>query len=249
MIFSFSATGNSLHLAKAVAERTGDEVREVWRMPEAVTDVSSEPSVGFVFPVWYYDMPDRLKEIIRTGFRFGQDQMVWAVMDYGTFPGSACARTVKFFSSVGVDLRFALSYRMPENYIMMFDSPSDREVEEQLSKVQDYACEVAEEIALQDVLRPRFSAVGSLASCVLHPFYGVLRRTRRFRSTDDCNGCGTCRDICPARVISIESGRPVWTAPRCLDCAACINRCPEHAIEYGGDSHSRKRYINPFSGY
>ena len=249
MIFSLSGTGNSLHLARAVAEITGDEVRELGRVPEGTVDVSSMGTVGFVFPVWYYDMPERLKEIISGHFRFGRDQIVWAAMTYGTTPGNACARTVRFFESQGVDLRFALGYQMPENYIMLFTAPGREEIERLQSEVPDHAREIADELAVQDVLRPRTTVGGSLISFFAHPFYNVFRKTRKFRVTDRCTGCGTCAEICPAPAIEMRDGRPVWTEKRCLHCAACINRCPVHAIEYGRGTVGKERYVDPHSGY
>ena len=44
-----------------------------------------------------------------------------------------------------------------------------------------------------------------------------------------CNGCGTCKDICPVNAIKIENERAV-ISDDCVECGACVNQCPNEAI-------------------
>lgn len=45
---------------------------------------------------------------------------------------------------------------------------------------------------------------------------------------DACRVCGTCADVCPTAVISIDGG-VTTDAEHCIRCCACIKSCPEEA--------------------
>jgi len=49
-----------------------------------------------------------------------------------------------------------------------------------------------------------------------------------------CNGCGTCKDICPVNAIKIENEKAVISED-CVECGACVNQCPNEAISIQED--------------
>ncbi len=56
-----------------------------------------------------------------------------------------------------------------------------------------------------------------------------------FRITDACRDSRICTAVCPSealvRVEEPEAARIEFRAARCIDCGACVERCPENAIE------------------
>jgi ferredoxin len=58
------------------------------------------------------------------------------------------------------------------------------------------------------------------------PFYAFFVKSKAFRATDACIGCGTCEAVCPTNAVRLENGRPVWGAG-CTHCMACICLCPK----------------------
>lgn len=51
-----------------------------------------------------------------------------------------------------------------------------------------------------------------------------------YKITDDCVGCGTCKDSCPNEAI-IDDGDVCRIDPDlCKDCGVCIDSCPTGAI-------------------
>ena len=65
-----------------------------------------------------------------------------------------------------------------------------------------------------------------------------------FRVESQCNSCGLCARVCPVANITLEGGKPAWLG-HCQQCLACIQLCPQQAIEYGDKTVGRKRYRHP----
>lgn len=82
-------------------------------------------------------------------------------------------------------------------------------------------------------------------SFVIAPVFRATRSDRKFRADGSCTGCGTCGRVCPVSDIEMRDGRPVWLHRGCMQCCACINRCPEHAIQYGDATVNSGRYVFP----
>ena len=49
----------------------------------------------------------------------------------------------------------------------------------------------------------------------------------------ECVGCGKCAEICPARAISMDSGRPRISRGACIHCFCCQEFCPKGAMKVG----------------
>lgn len=62
-------------------------------------------------------------------------------------------------------------------------------------------------------------------------FIGGLLRNKLVFHHDVCTGCGVCAQNCPAKVISMESGRPKADLKGCLRCYCCHELCPSKAVE------------------
>lgn len=46
---------------------------------------------------------------------------------------------------------------------------------------------------------------------------------------DKCNGCGTCREVCPVNAVEIVDGKAV-ISDDCVECGTCVDQCPNEAI-------------------
>jgi len=67
---------------------------------------------------------------------------------------------------------------------------------------------------------------------------------RAFWADDACNGCRVCARICPVQNIEMMRDRPRWQG-RCEQCFACLQWCPEEAIQFREATVSKRRYHHP----
>ena len=68
-------------------------------------------------------------------------------------------------------------------------------------------------------------------SRVLKPFPKLSAR--------DCIGCKKCANICPAKAISMEKGKPVIDRKACIHCFCCQEFCPKGAMRVGRTAIAR----------
>ncbi|HSJ56090.1 MAG TPA: EFR1 family ferrodoxin [Anaerolineae bacterium] len=71
-----------------------------------------------------------------------------------------------------------------------------------------------------------------------------------FHVDERCQGCGTCARVCPVRNIDMityagaEHAWPAWQG-RCEQCFACLQWCPNEALQFGKKTAGRQRYHHP----
>ena len=87
-----------------------------------------------------------------------------------------------------------------------------------------------------------FGLADALKSAAIGPVFARFATDARpFYVTDGCIGCGKCEKLCPRGNIVMMDGKPHWE-DHCMQCLACINACPETAIEYGRKTVGKRRY-------
>ena len=65
------------------------------------------------------------------------------------------------------------------------------------------------------------------------------------KADESCTSCGICEQVCPVGNITMVDGAPRWNN-HCEMCLACLNLCPEAAIQYGKKTAGLRRYRNPY---
>lgn len=251
MIFYFTCTGNSEYVARRLVEKTGGDIVSI---SESVKErknkfyLADGEILGFVFPVYAFDIPEIVSSFIKSiELENYSDQYVFTVLTCGANVGVACDNLKKILADKNITLNYAHNIIMPESYIVLFDpgQPEKQEnilaaADKDIDRTVEAVTAGAEAMVIDGKNPPKFAA-----RLVSHLFNKYARGTKKFRVTDDCTSCGACEKICPVSVIVMNGGRPEWREEMCAKCMACINRCPAHAIEYGGWTKKRERYVHP----
>lgn len=245
MIFVHTSTGNSLQFAEDLASCIGDSVTRISDIGEGKVDVRGVDTVGFVTPVYFFNLPRIVRRFLDR-IEFSEGQRFFLVFTYGTLPDRACRVARRHFRRRGMNLTHVFAFRMPENYVALFDPPEESEIELMLDRVHSdvevvvsslrerEGCTVSDRIGLLGLL----TLFGDFA-------YDRMRGTKGFHTDGRCNGCGLCSRICPSGCIGMQDGAPVWHMKKCEHCMGCVNRCPKGSIQYKGRTVRRRRYVNP----
>lgn len=238
MIHVFTATGNSLHIAKEISDRTKQEI--VFINSGKVTK-DDDPTVFVVCPVYFYHIPVNVEKYV-SQMKIDKSQKVVLVLNYGTTFGNAANDAVKQFSQFGIELNHVFAKKMPENWIVYFKVPEDSVIDQLLSSVPSFVDSMMEHLDDEKHIDDgKFKFMTPMAGWS----YQIMRKTKKFAAEDSCISCGLCESICPEKIIRITNGKPEWTQPKCLQCLSCIHRCPESSIQFG-KTQRKKRYVNPY---
>lgn len=249
-IYFFTGTGNSLKVAKDLAEELGDceliPIAKIWQ-DESLK--STTEKVGFIFPLYYSGLPkivyDFIEKIDLTSSEFFFT-VVTSAGDVTELPLQQ-VETLLRAKSTPKSLNAGFMITMPNNYIIGFDIHSEQRQKEFFEKereqvkkiteiVQNKTSNLTQEIFDKKLTRAeRFNAKFRV---------DVNESDKNFYAEDSCNSCGICENICPVNNIIIIDGVPEWQH-KCQQCLACINFCPEKAIQFGTGTLKTQRYHNP----
>ena len=247
ILYYFSGTGNSLALARALAERLGDT--EIIPMAKAVANGTVTPdadAVGLVFPVYMWGLPLMVERFANTLSLKGV-QYCFAVANYGGFPAATLPQLKKTLAARGITLAAGFGVKMPGNYTPMYGALP---VEKQKKFFETAASRVA---AIASAVNNRVHGIEKNFPLVNLLFSGIFYRLgapripgmdKDFRVDDTCTSCGQCAQVCPAQNIVMAGGRPVWQH-HCEQCMACLQWCPAQAIQAGTKTAGRARYHRP----
>lgn len=255
MIFYFTGTGNSLEVAHIVAQATDDKLIDVgkaYKHKRFNFTLKQGEDLGFVFPAYSWSTPPIIDAFIRRA-RFADEEgklfqptYSYLVLTSSSFVGN----TARFFAdelihSHSIKLDASFSIKTVGNCIANYSPAEGAKRDLILKKAQLQTHGVAQKISdhqkVQEETRHPF---GMLMSAITGRDEKP-RSTKEFYTLSTCTHCGLCADICPTNTITLIDGKPRWAEMGCTLCFACLHRCPAHAIQYGKNTETRPRYVNP----
>lgn len=246
MIFYFTGSGNSLSVAsQLIRDEPLVSISEAMRDRKYTFDPGE--SVGFVFPIYFYTLPTVVEAFLEQ-LRFSSPpDYVYAVATCGGTTGAAMEKVRRILSRKGVRLSASFSVLMPDNYILLYNPPSEEQVHQRIMRSKTAIGDIRRLVQSQErgdfnLLKGPLPQVVTLTAATLYRF---SRGTVKFSVDDACISCGLCAAICPTRTIAMGETKPKWVNPTCSHCLACIHRCPVEAIQYGKGTQNRRRYQNP----
>lgn len=239
MVFYFTATGNSLYVAKQL-----DEPRI--SIAQAIHDgekIYTADKIGIVCPVFGHEVPPLVREFL-TQSTFRTDYF-YVILTYGNRHGGAAELTQKLLEDLGIHPSYINVVLMADNFLPGFDMNEqkalDKNVDGQIEGiVQDIASGKEYIAPVTDTDRAAHQEYLSRAAGMPDD---VLSRI--YRITDECIGCGICTKVCPKKCLHMEGQKSVWDPEGCMMCMACIHACPMMAIQMRmPEKNSKARYRN-----
>lgn len=244
IIFCFSGTGNSLAVARDIAESLGDT--EIVLIADAIKEQNIDIAyarVGFVFPAYYMGGLPPIVERFITKLDFSRTPYVFAAITAGVVHGDSLDRLAALIAEHGGHLDAGFPVKMPGNYIAMYGAWPAGLQRFLFNRAKKRTTKIAQCVKEKQPVRGG-KENAKPAKPLDEKMSGYAKFARDYRVTDKCTGCQTCLKICPMRNIAMTGNKPQH-GENCERCMACIQWCPGGAIEYGDATEKRKRYRHP----
>lgn len=239
MIFYFTATGNSLYVAKQFEEKPIS-------IPQALrrNDLHFEDTViGIVTPDYAGELPKIVREFLRRA-SFKADY-IYMLITYGMADSVSGEWGKAFAKENGIDIDYVQTIKMVDNYLPVFDMDEqkamDKQVEEQIAAAKEAVKNRATgcPIPTEDG-REKYEMVAQRNR--EHP---EINNGSQITVTDACISCGICAKVCPIGRFYVEDGKARRRENTCEFCLACAHACPQKAIIMGiGEQNPNARYRN-----
>lgn len=210
IILYFTATGNSLYVARQLADE-----------------------IGIVYPIYGQMPPNMVRRFIqkarlKAAYKF-------AVLTYGNMQFVAAGIWDELSRKSGNAFDYITSILMVDNWLPNFDMNEqikiDKHIPESLERITaDIAARKHEIPSTEERAQQLFDRF--IRDRGLDPEVGYLMHSEDyFVVTDACIGCAVCTEVCPRGNYELTS-TGVKTEGDCDFCFACIQNCPQKAIKF-----------------
>jgi ferredoxin len=243
LVFYFTATGNSLFVAKQFSDNPLSIPQEL----KKENLIYEADEIGFVFPNYCATAPKIVRQFLEKGTF--KAPYIFSVITYGAHYMSVADWWNSFAKEHGVVHNYIQPIIMVDIALTFFDMVEemamDKKVDENLAKL------------LEEVGSHKNSIVEVqefLPEHVLKGLQGMLYvpAEEHFELRKDrCIECLTCAKVCPHNNFSIGDNG-LQFAGECEFCHACIQNCPQKALTIKparpgmpGERNPEARYRNP----
>ena len=200
-LYAYTGTGNSLWVARLLAQELGEAPLEFMPYPSGPFPVKAD-RLGIIFPVHIWGLPIRVIRFVEH-LQVAPETHLFALAVNAGQPAATLLQLRKLLATRQLSLSLGFSIVMPSNYTPR-GGPGPAETQQKLFKeAQEKVKQIAGSILggerkevergplWQNVL---FSLVYKMA------FYHVQKTDKSFWVDDKCNGCAICSKICPATI-------------------------------------------------
>ena len=247
-IFYYTATGNSLTLARSLARELGNTTLVPIARYRQTSAAPATPRVGIVFPIHAWGPPRTVEEFIDKldlrGVRY-----TFAIVSCGGTAAATLPRLRKALRRKGSDLHAGFIVRSPGYMDMGGKQPPIIDLVRRLSgrlfpKDSERLPEIIEAVRNEKHGTVERNALpGALLGSFFHGKAApqFARLDSAYRVSQACAGCGTCTRVCPRGNVTLESSKPAWHHD-CDNCGACATWCPQNAIGLQGAPSAPRRH-------
>ncbi len=245
MLYVYTGTGNSLWIARQLALELKEATLRF--MPLLSNEMRGEADwIGLIFPVHIWGLPSRVIQFINH-LQVKPETNFFALAVNAGQPAATLLQLQKLMSTRKGSLALGYSIVMPSNYTP-WGGPGPIDAQQRLfGKAQEKVKTIAGTILRRE--RKKVDRGPLWQNIVFSGIYkmsfrSVQKMDKKFWVDDRCNGCGVCSEVCPAGNIEMINQKPSWLH-RCEQCLACLQWCPQEAIQSGKKTVKYRRYHHP----
>ncbi len=247
ILYYFSATGNSLAVARDIASELKDARLAPITKSFDYDGAEQFDTVGIIFPVYMFGLPLILVDFLKT-LKVRPGAYIFTVATLGGLPGRAHSLASNILKGRGIKLASGFSVTMPGNYTPLYGAISKETQDGMFQREKLKVKQIAKFVSQRKygIFEEKPFLVNFLIYVLLYRAGSaqIPASARGFWITDACIKCGRCARVCPVANIEIKDGKPVWLN-RCQHCMACLQWCPVEAIQYKKATLGKKHYHHP----
>lgn len=248
MIFYFSATGNSKHVAEMLGKALDEKVCSVTEYDQDSYSLEAHECLGIVTPTYFWELPSVTRDFLqRIRFERNADNYVFGVCTYGTTPGASGAEIDHWLREKGMKADALFGVRMPDTWTVIFDLNNLEKIAGQNDGAERQIQQVVSQVKVRKTGNFMQWRMPYFVRNISDLAYESMRQTKNLHVEDSCIGCGLCAKKCPVQAIEMRDGKPVWVKEKCTMCLGCLHRCPKFAIQYQNKTHKHGQYTNPYT--
>ena len=236
-IFYYTATGNSLDVAK----RIGGQLYSIPQLLKENKLEFEDEAIGIICPTYVWSIPELVVEFLekaklKTNYFFG-------IMTYGNMDIGVKNHFVKIAKKNNLDVKYVKSLLMVDTALPLFDI--DKQVANlDKKKTEENLAQIVKDVQNRKVEVDIKSPIKGSMSDLLYKMQISMQKSKykQFEVEDSCIGCKTCSKVCPVGNITMENNRPKYDT-KCIGCFSCTNNCPVNAIRVKNE-RSKARFRN-----
>jgi len=243
LIIYFSSTGNSFFAAKYLTEHLENCIAVSITKIEPSMEISTYTSIGFIFPTYFFSIPKFFSQSIKK-LNLNKDTYFYGITTCNGFSGNTGYQLKMLLENKGCNLSFFRILSMPGNNIIEYAPPTNEIINKKIIDSKKKLSGIVPMINNRDIeeIKKKYHFISTIFFNVMYSSQD--KWNKKFYVNSKCSSCGLCENICQFNNIVNDNGQPRWRG-RCEHCVACIQLCPNQAIEYGKRTTKRNRYMNP----
>ena len=245
LVFYFTATGNSLFVAKQLSDNPLSIPQEL-KKNELVYEADE---IGFVFPDYAASAPMIVRDFVTKGTF--KAPYIFSVITFGNASVNVAEWWDNFTKGQGIANNYIQSILMVDNYLPVFDMNQqmaiDKHIDENLAKILEDIGAHKNFVAASEM---GFFTEEILKNMQDQHFCITAERLLELRK-DRCVECLICASVCPHNDFSLGADGLQYTG-KCEFCLACVHNCPQKALTlrstregWPGERNSEARFRNP----
>ncbi len=238
IVFYFTATGNSLFIAKQLSDSPLSIPQELKK-----TDLTYEADeIGFVFPDYAAAVPVIVREFVEKA-RF-KASYIFSVITFGNASVNVAEWWNDWTKAKGLHNNYINTILMVDNYLPVFDMNEQIKIDKKTD--ENMAGIIGDISGHKDFIAP--SEMGRFTKEMLQGMQDMHFSQKSEQliklDADKCIQCTTCTEVCPRGNFSLAAGG-LQISGKCEFCLACVQNCPQHALSLERERNKEARYRHP----